>query len=215
VPTEEEFVMYLNHPGDALKTIRFVEQFGNPNQIPLDVWFEGLEQGRKLLYRDGFDKPHEMEIFSISEPDEQGVSLVRYNLDHEFFSYPVQVAESTTGIRAGAVEMVDPDNPYHVGAPSNGDLWVMHVKSGDSVEKGEELFNITIMKQEKAVPAPMDGTVKRVLKSANYEKDKKMYPVRAGELLVELGPALKQCPTCKERIDDPEFSFCPHCGQKV
>ncbi len=47
--TPEELVMYLNHPGDALKTILFRQEFGNPNRVPLDVWFEGLVPGRELF----------------------------------------------------------------------------------------------------------------------------------------------------------------------
>lgn len=32
-PTDEEFVMYLNHPADAIKTIEFQKKFGNPNSF--------------------------------------------------------------------------------------------------------------------------------------------------------------------------------------
>ncbi|MDR3038369.1 MAG: pyruvate carboxylase, partial [Candidatus Adiutrix sp.] len=48
-PTEEELVMYLNQPADALKTIRFRETFGNPNNLPPDVWFEGLAPGQTMM----------------------------------------------------------------------------------------------------------------------------------------------------------------------
>ena len=78
-PSEEEFVMYLNHPGDALKTISFKGDYGDPNQLPLDVWFEGIEKGETLVFRDNFDKPHEMVIMDFQEPDERGMSIVRYN----------------------------------------------------------------------------------------------------------------------------------------
>ena len=66
----------------------------------------------------------------------------------------------------------------------------MYVKSRELVRAGEELFNITIMKQEKAVLSPVNSMVKRVLKTADYKHDKIMVPVKEGELLVVLG----QCP---------------------
>ena len=210
-PSKEELVMYLNHPGDALKTIIFRHNFGNPNRLPLDVWFEGLTVGREMTFMDTDGKPHRMSIIDIGPVDPQGVRLVRYHLDDETFTHPVQVAEPTTA-GVGGIEMASKTNPCHVASPSTGDLWVMYVKPGDTVVKGEELFNITIMKQEKAVLSPMDGIVERVVKTADYKHDKHMTPVREGELLVVLGPIPKRCGKCHCPIKDESFKFCPDCG---
>jgi len=211
-PTEEEFVMYLNHPGDALKTMEFRSKFGDPNHLPLDVWFEGLETGQELTFEDLLGKPHAMHILDISAPDDRGMSVVRYVLDSEILSTQVKVAEAKDKALAG-VEMGDPANVNHVVSPCNGDLWVVHVSPGDFVKAGEELFNISIMKQEKAVFAPVDGMVKRVLKDADFQQSRKMVPVKEGELLVELGPVPRSCPGCKEPLTRDEFVFCPYCGQ--
>ncbi len=91
----------------------------------------------------------------------------------------------------------------------NGDLWVMYVHPGDVVKKGEELFNISIMKQEKAVLAPVDGVVLRVLKTADYRESKQMVPVREGELIVELAPIPKYCanPGCRKALPSENFVF--------
>ncbi|MEW5801097.1 MAG: pyruvate carboxylase [bacterium] len=213
-PSAEELVMYLNHPGDALKTIQFQQQFGNPNLLPLDVWFEGLVPRQEMYFNDSNGKPHLMSIVDISAPGDQGMSLVRYLLDSELFTYPVKVTEAVKG-KAGAVEMADKNNPCHVASPSNGDLWIMYVNAGDTVKKGEELFNITIMKQEKAVLSPMDGVVRRILKFANYKEDKKMVPVREGELIVELGPISLVCKGCSSPVTGEGFKFCPNCGKNL
>ncbi len=213
-PTAEELVMYLNHPGDALRTIDFRQKFGSPNLVPLDVWFEGLEPGRELIFKDSNDKPHQLIILDISPPDDQGKSLVRYVLNAESFTYSVKVAEAVKGA-SKSTQMADKGNPHHVGSPSNGDLWIMYVSPGDIVRKGEELFNITIMKQEKAVLSPMDAVVKRVVKTANYKEDKKMVPVREGELIVELGEIPRQCGSCGHPMAGEAYLFCPMCGTKL
>ncbi len=213
-PTDEEFVMYLNHPGDAIATIDYCEKFGNINNLPVDVWFEGLEKGEVLNFQGNCMKPHRMRILDISEPDENGMAVVRYVLDSEIMSHQVKVAEPDVGGKE-ATEMADPTNDYHVGSPSNGDLWVTHVRPGDKVKAGEELFNISIMKQEKAVTAKIDSTVRRVIKSAQYTEDKKMIPVVEGELIVELGPEVGVCPTCKFDVPGEDCNFCPNCGQKI
>ena len=91
----------------------------------------------------------------------------------------------------------------------------MQVQPEDIVKAGEELFNISIMKQEKSVFSPVDAMVKRVLRFADYQEDRKMVPVHEGELLVELMPIPKRCPTCKHPAVRDEDRFCTHCGQKL
>ncbi|HED23933.1 MAG TPA: pyruvate carboxylase, partial [Firmicutes bacterium] len=211
IPAREEVVMYLNHPGDALKTIEFHRQYGDPNQLPLDVWFEGLETQQELEFNDSYGKPHKMMVLDISSPRPSGISIVRYLLDSEIITCEVQVQlpEKAAG---DILEMADPANQYHLASPGNGDLWVVYAMPGELVKKGEELFNISIMKQEKAVLAPADGIVKRVLKSANYTEDKKMVAVREGELIVELGPVPASCPSCSAPVPEDEYAFCPYCG---
>ena len=61
----------------------------------------------------------------------------------------------------------------------------------------------------------MDGVAKRVLRTADYAKDHTMVPVRAGELLVELGDPVDSCPTCRAELPHDGYRFCPHCGQKL
>lgn len=212
-PSDEEYVMYLNFPGDALKTIRFVKKYGDPNCLPLNTWFEGMQVGETINFEDSHGKPHTLQMLHISRPDETGMSVVRYVLDSEFMSCSVKLAEPA-GRGAAGVPMADPNDQYQVGSPSTGDLWVMYVAPGDIVKKGEEIFNVSIMKQEKAVLAPCNGIVKRVLKTADFKENKKMIPVREGELLVELGPVPKVCPNeaCAHPITDKEARFCPFCG---
>lgn len=214
-PTTDELVMFLNQPADALKTIRFRHNFGNPNNLPLDVWFEGLTVGQQMNFTDTKGKPHQMIIRDVQAVDDHGVSMVRYVLDSEIMRTEVKVAEgSGPGASSGPL-MAKADNPYHVAAPSNGDLWVIYVQPGDVVTAGQELFNISIMKQEKAVNATIDGVVKKVVKRADFKTTKQMVPVRAGELIVELAPLPHFCNKCRKALPIDELSFCPYCGVAV
>ena len=213
-PTHEELVMYINHPGDAIKTIQFQSKFGDPNLLPLPVWFEGMKPGEEIQFCDTSGKPHQLHLLTIVEDEETGESLVRFILDSEIMSCQVKVHEAHHTSHSDT-EMADPANPCHVAAPSNGDLWVMYVNPGDLVKKGEELFNISIMKQEKAVLSPMDGIVKRILKTADYKETRKMVTVRSGELIVELGPVTNSCKYCARPMNIENANFCPFCGNKL
>jgi len=179
------------------------------------VWFEGLKQGQELQFVDSSRKPHKMTIFRVSPVTDHGTVNVRYTFDSTVMLQEVKVAEGHAHHTDTA--MADGNNPFHIGAPSNGDLWVVHVKPGDIVKAGEEVFNISIMKQEKAVYAPCDGIVKRVLKSADYQTTRKMTPVREGELIVELGPCPVVCtnPECGKALPSAAMNFCPWCGSSI
>lgn len=215
-PTEEELVLYLNHPADALKTIKFKSRFGDPNNLPLNVWFEGLQVGEDVNFTDSNGKPHNLHLLSMTRPNEAGNSICRYVLDSEFMSCEVEV-EKMDVQKSSTAPQADKDNPYHVASPSNGDLWVMYVHPGDVVKAGEELFNVSIMKQEKAVLSPVDGLVKRVLKTADFKENRQMIPVQAGELIVELGPIPRICPNpeCGQPVPAANALFCSFCGTRL
>jgi len=210
-PTQEELVMYVNHPGDAIKTIQFQEKFGDPNLLPLPVWFEGMSVGEEIQFSDSSGKPHQFHLLDITDGGDSGEATIRYVLDSEIMSHHVRIRDPR-GTSMNGVPMADPANPFHVAAPSNGDLWVVYVNPGDIVKEGEELFNISIMKQEKAVLSPMNAVVKRVLKSADYKETRKMVTVRGGELIIELAPVPTRCAKCGRPMNMDDAAFCPYCG---
>jgi len=211
-PTEEELVMYLNQPADSLKTIRFRETYGNPNSLPLDVWFEGLASGQTMNFTDTGGKPHRMTLLDIQAPEPDSPASVRFVLDSEIMRLEVPTGEPGSERAATGPTLAQRDNPYHVAAPLSGDLWVLYVKPGDLVHPGQELFNLSIMKQEKAVTAAIAGQVKRVLKEADFKTTRRMTPVRAGELIVELAPLPHFCPACGQALPLEDLPYCPFCG---
>ncbi|MDR1871076.1 MAG: pyruvate carboxylase [Deltaproteobacteria bacterium] len=211
-PTNEEFVMYLNQPADALKTMRFRQTFGDPNNLPLDVWFEGLRADESATFADSQDKPHQISILSIQKKDEKGQVAVRYLLDSEIMLHAAQVGAAPPSSQATETRTDGETSPYLVTAPVNGDLWVIYVKEGEVVAKGQELFNISIMKQEKGVRSKIAGVVKKIHRTADFQLTKQMVPVRAGELIVELGPTPLSCPRCRETLPLEGLNFCPYCG---
>ena len=87
-PTEEEMVMYLNHPGDAVKTVQFRAKYGDPNRLPLPGWFEGCSVGEEINFVDTSGKPHQFLLVSMSPANDAGESMVRFVLDSEIFRSP-------------------------------------------------------------------------------------------------------------------------------
>jgi pyruvate carboxylase len=196
-----------------LKTIRFRQAFGNPNNLPLDVWFEGLRPDESAVFTDSQGKPHQITILNIQKQDEKGQAAVRYLLDSEIMLHAAQVGAAPPSFQTESEGQAA--DPFLIKAPVNGDLWIMYVKEGDTVVQGQELFNISIMKQEKGVRSKTAGVVKKIHRTADFQQTKQMVPVQAGELIVELAPLPLACPHCQAALPAENLHFCPYCGQDI
>lgn len=157
--TEEEFVLYLMHPKDALEFIAFRDKYGDaPLALPTDVWREGLKKPGDRVNFDLWGKPYSLELVSIGA-------------EHEGFIYVVMRVNNKTRVytvatpRAKRIEVRMAKGPNDVGAPINGNIWRIGnpergaIKVGDIVHKGEEIANLEAMKMENAILAPCDGQI--------------------------------------------------------
>jgi len=157
--TEEEFVLYLMHPKDALEFIAFRDKYGDaPLALPTDVWREGLKKPGDRVNFDLWGKPYSLELVSIGA-------------EHEGFIYVVMRVNNKTRVytvatpRAKKVEVRMAKGPKDVGAPINGNIWRIGnpergaIKVGDIVHRGEEIANLEAMKMENAILAPCDGQI--------------------------------------------------------
>ena len=70
------------------------------------------------------------------------------------------------------------------------------------------------MKVEYGLSSPADGVLKRVLVFADYKADKKMVPVKKGQLLMELALPRERCANCNAEINEGD-KFCSECGSKI
>jgi len=160
--TEEEFVLYLMHPKDALEFIAFRDKYGDaPLALPTGVWREGLKKPGDRVNFDLWGKPYSLELVSVGA-------------EHEGFVYVVMRVNNKTRVytvatpRAKKAEVRVAKNPSDVGAPISGNIWRIGnpergtIKVGDIVHKGEEIANLEAMKMENAILAPLEGQVAEV-----------------------------------------------------
>jgi pyruvate carboxylase len=159
---EEEFLLYLMHPKDALEFIEFRGKFGEaPLVLPTDVWRKGLTKPGDRVDFEHWGKPHAIELVSIGA-EHEGVVHVVMRVNNKTRVYSVMTP------RAKKAEIRMAKGPNMIGAPINGNLWRIGnpargpVKAGDIVHKGEEIANLEAMKMENAILAPMDGQIAEV-----------------------------------------------------
>jgi pyruvate carboxylase len=166
-PTEEEFILYLMHPKDALEMIEFREKFGAaPLVLPTDVWRQGLKNPGDKVDFELWGKPYSIELVSVGA-EHEGIVHVVMRVNNKTRVYSVATP------RAKKVEIRMAKGINEIGAPINGNIWRIGnpqrgaLKVGDIVHKGEEIANLEAMKMENAIVAPFDGQIAEVCVKLN------------------------------------------------
>ncbi len=179
--TEEEFIIYLMHPKDAVEYIKFRERYGEASQVlPTNVWREGLKRPGDAVDFELWGKPYRIELVSVGD-EHDGVIHVVLRINNRTMVYPVETP------RAVKAEVRIAKGPNEVGAPISGTVWRIGnpergtIKVGDIVHKGEEIANLEAMKMENPVLAPFDGKVVDIAVKLNDT-------VREGQLLFIIEP---------------------------
>lgn len=160
--SEEEFILYLMHPKDAMEFIEFREKYGEaPLALPTNVWREGLKRPGDKVDFELWGKPYSIELVSIGA-EHEGMIHVVMKVNNKTRVYTVKTP------RAKKVEFRMAKTANEIGAPISGNIWRIGnpergtIKAGDIVHKGEEIANLEAMKMENAIIAPFNGHVAEV-----------------------------------------------------
>jgi len=178
-PTEEEFILYLMHPKDAINYINFKEKYGEaPMVLPTDVWREGLKKPGDRVEFELWGKPYCIELVSVGA-EYEGFIYVVMKVNNKSRVYKVE----TPRAKKKEIRMAKAEG--EIGAPINGNVWRIGnpdrgtIKVGDIVHKGEEIANLEAMKMENAIVAPFDAQVEEIAVKLNDQ-------VQEGQLLFVL-----------------------------
>lgn len=162
IPTEEEFILFLMHPKDAIEMMEFRENYGDaPLVLPTNVWRDGLKRPGDKVDFELWGKPYSIELVSVGA-EHGGIIHVVMRVNNKTRVYTIETP------RAKKAEIRMAKGPQDVGAPINGNIWRIGnpergtIKAGDIVHKGEEIANLEAMKMENAIIAPLDGQIVEV-----------------------------------------------------
>jgi pyruvate carboxylase len=169
-PTEEEGVLYLQHPGAAVEFIQFRNRFGNTAVLPTPVWFDGLKQAGSEVHFEMNGKPNTIRLVSIGQEGE-GIKHIVLSVNNTMHVFPVEMPSHKAGQKAGP-RLADPSAAGETASPMMGNVWRIGdkdrmLKPGDIVKKGQEIMNIEAMKVENAILAPIRGVIKEIAVKLN------------------------------------------------
>ncbi|MEH6632250.1 MAG: pyruvate carboxylase [Halopseudomonas aestusnigri] len=159
--TDREFASYLMYPQVFIDYAKHQRNFGTVSVLPTPAFFYGMNIGEELSVHIAQGKTLIIRFRAISEPDEEGVCTVFFELNGQ--PRNVKVIDRSRSSAKVAHVKADVGNSDHIGAPMPGLIVTVSVSEGDVVEQGDVLMSIEAMKMQTSVLAEKSGTVKELL----------------------------------------------------
>ncbi|MBI1396715.1 MAG: pyruvate carboxylase [Betaproteobacteria bacterium] len=174
--SDTELASYLMYPKVFVDYAKHLRQYDDVSVIPTPVFFNGMKDRDEVSVPIAKGKTLVIRLQGRSEPDDEGVVRLFFELNGQSRVVRVQKA----GVATAKQRMKAEDaNANHVGAPMPGSVVTVSVKAGQQVRKGAPLVSIEAMKMESVIRAERDARVKAV-------HVKPGEPVSAKDLLIEL-----------------------------
>ena len=163
-PTDEQLILYLQHPTDAAEFFKFEQNYGQTYVLPPSIFFHrgGFEIGENLAFRDYHGKEHMVEIgpSPVSDTGEASVYLI---VDHHqsIFNFKTKKVEGQAGAapELGKEEILDLAKAGDVRSPFSGKIVEISVDEGQEVLVGDRVAIMEAMKMQTPILSEMEGIV--------------------------------------------------------
>ncbi len=163
-----DYLSYQMFPKVYADYYQYKNTYGDVSQIPTPAFFYPIKKEEEVQIQLRKGKTISVKLDAVSKADEDGNRKVTFVLNGSKRTVIVK-DHSIKSVKAMHEKVTNPST--QVGAPLQGSLSAVMVKSGDTVEAGTALFIIEAMKMESTVTAPSAGKIKRVVLGANVMVD--------------------------------------------
>ncbi len=167
-PTNEQLILYLQHPNDAVEFFKFEEKYGRVYVLPPSIFFRqgGFETGEKLAFRDCQGKEHMVEIGPTPTTD-TGDTSVYLSVDHHqaihSFKAKVTHGAESKDQSLSKEEILDLAMAGDVRSPFSGNIVEISVEGGQEVMAGDRVAIMEAMKMQTPILAAMAGIVTGII----------------------------------------------------
>jgi len=157
--TDYDTMSVAMYPHVAKEFLKFKEQYGPVDKLETRHFLVGPEMGEEFEVT--IEKGKTLTIKTLTpgiEVTEDGMREVNFELNGQKRTVMIkdEAAATNTSRRMKAVSGQDD----HIGAPMKGDVVVVKVVPGDTVEAGQVVAVISAMKMEMAVQSNVSGVVR-------------------------------------------------------
>ena len=163
-PSDQQLVLYLQHPNDAVEFLKFEEKYGQAWVLPPSILFRegGFEIGEVLHFQDCHGQEHMIEI-GPSPVIDTGETLVYLNVDHHqnLFHFEPEITNGGQGrpVVLSKEEILDLALAGDMRSPFAGNVVEISVKEGQEVMAGDRIAIMEAMKMQTPILSKIDGIV--------------------------------------------------------
>jgi pyruvate carboxylase len=163
-PTDEQLILYLQHPNDAAEFFKFQEKYGQTYVLPPSVFFRkgGFEIGENLAFRDHHGKEHMVE-FGPSPVNDTGETSVYLIVDHHqsIFNFKPKRIYGQGGETPdlSKEEILDLAKAGDVRSLFSGKIVEISVAAGQEVMVGDRVAILEAMKMQTPILSEIEGIV--------------------------------------------------------
>jgi len=161
-----DFLSYKLYPKVFTGAYNHHVKYGNVMNIPSKNFFYGMTPGEEIIVQLDKGKTLLIQLISVGDANEEGVVTVFFKINGQ--TRNVEIQDASIKVDKVVHAKVNKADAKEIGAPLQGSLSSVLVKSGQAVKKNEPLFIIEAMKMETTITANEDAVIKKiVLKSGS------------------------------------------------
>lgn len=168
--SEDELVLYLQHPNDAVSFFKFEEKFGKTWVLPPGVWFRkgGFNLGDRFEFADSLGKQHSLEV-GPQRRTKSGDAVTYMIIDHHPEPILTELdQEQGKEKKKAALSVKEIEALAKAGdirSPLKGTVSEVPLEKGNEVSAGQVLVVLEAMKMLNNILSEISGTVSEVLVS--------------------------------------------------
>ncbi len=177
-PTNEDLVLYLQHPNDAVDFFQFEEKYGKVDVLPPSIFFRqgGFEPGERIWFKDYHGKEHVIE-FGPTPVEQNGEVNVYLTIDHHqtIFNYKEKRAVASADAddqTLGKEEILHLAKAGDIRSLFKGTVVEISVEQGQEVLKGDRVAIMEAMKMQTPILSEITGIVTTI----SAKKGDALYP---------------------------------------
>jgi len=161
-----DFLSWKLYPKVWEDAYHFYNEYHRVSTIPTKNFFYGMKAHEEAVFEIAPGKTIILKLLSVGSPNSEGMRTVFFKVNGQ--TRNVEIADKSLAIEKVVNQKADPQDANQIGAPLQGLLSKVLVKSGQKVKKNEALFIIEAMKMETTVTSTDKGIVKKIhLKGGN------------------------------------------------